>query len=700
MSGLNPEQGEAVRHTEGPLLVVAGAGSGKTRVITRRIAYLLATGAARPEQVLAVTFTNKAAAEMRGRAAELVGAAAAKEITVSTFHSFCLQILREHAETLGYRRNFTISSEGDARTFLRRALDDIGHREALDPGTFQSGISLLKNSAQGPAEDGGAPADKYARYMGEVYERYQSALRAANSVDFDDLLLLTLRLWREQPEVLEAHRDRFRHVMVDEYQDTNRVQYALLRLLAGARRNLCAVGDDDQSIYGWRGADARNIREFERDFPGVRIVTLEQNYRSSETILAAANSVIRNNPGRRPKNLWSRLGKGRAIDWMIVADEEEEAKQAAKWLKHIQSRSDAKYSDFAVLYRSNLQSRPIELAFRQAGIPYTVVGGQDFFERAEVRDIVAYLKVIANPRDEAALLRVINMPRRGVGDTALHAMHELCRAEGMPLGRAMTEVRERGLCSPQAAAGIEQFRALIAGFRRRFRERGSDTLQCVAADLVDAIGYRGELARLSKSKEQQFNREQNVDIVLNAIGEYEKNAEQPSLANFLDVSALAGTDDRYAREERRRAGATLMTIHSAKGLEFPFVFIMGMEEGLLPHEKSLRETGLDEERRLFYVALTRGMRHVTLFEALSRSRNNKPRMTRTSRFLAEIPPELLNKRLRAAPDMVAARVNPEPERIVPEKGAARRGGGNGRAAGPAAAGRAARRGSRKPRGSA
>lgn len=686
--GLNAGQREAALHTEGPVLILAGAGSGKTRVITCRIAHIIATGRATPDQIAAVTFTNKAAAEMRERVASLVGKKAAAAITISTFHAYCLQVLRLHIEKLGFRKNFSIAGEGDSRTLLRRVVEDLGTTDSFAVPTFQSHISLFKNNNEIPGENRDQPVAtsmdaKYAGYVPEVFQKYQSALRAANSVDFDDLILLTLQLWEKNATVLNACRRKFKYVMVDEYQDTNRVQFAILRHLVDEHKNLCVVGDDDQSIYAWRGADVRNILDFERHFKGAKIVTLDQNYRSTETILEAANSVIKNNPGRRDKRLWSELGKGRAIDWIIVADEEEEAKEAVKWLKFVQSKSGAPYSDFAILYRSNIQSRPLQIAFRKADIPYTVIGGQDFFERTEVRDIVCYLKVIANPRDEAAFLRVVNVPRRGIGDVTLHRVHNICLERQCSLGQALAAVLKEGQGDHQLSLtdeagdelagqrwtqteqGIRSFLALMKNFRDKFRDRAG-TIRHVVEDLLIAIDYRGELERNSKSPAQVAARWENVELVLNAIEAYEEEAKEPSLGGFLDASHLSSDPGARRGGDKKRPGITLMTIHSAKGLEFPFVFIMGVEDGLMPHDRSLKEGTLDEERRLFYVALTRGKRHVTLFEALSRKKHGRERLTTTSRFMAEIPPELLNQRIRAARDMVAARVAPEGEVVEKE----------------------------------
>jgi len=673
LEGLNPQQQEAVRHTDGPLLILAGAGSGKTRVITRRIAYLLAKGFAEPEAILALTFTNKAAGEMRARIAELVGTDVAARIVLSTFHSFCLRVLRAECDHIGYRRNFTVSSEADTRSMVRRMLDDIADvKESFNPGIVLERIGMVKSGKVAlPSNGSGEPNQeatgtelKYAKWLPDFYERYQSALRAANTMDFDDLLVLTLKLWQEHPRVLARYQKQYAHVMVDEYQDTNRTQYELLSALVAAHRNVCVVGDDDQSIYAWRGAGIENILDFEREFPDANVIKLEQNYRSTATILDAANSVIVNNRDRREKKLWSNLGKGRAIDWIVTGDDEHEAKEAVNWLRHIFQKSGADFGDFALLYRSNLQSRPLEIAFRQAGIPYEVYGGQDFFERSEVRDVVAYLRTIANPRDEAAFLRIVNVPRRGIGDATLHAVHELCRERSLTLGKGLAEALAQGKVSMQAERGIRAYLAVLTEFRRRFRECGGRLAETLEL-LLDRIGYRAELVRTSKTPDQAALRWANVEAVVAAMTDYERSTSTPTLSGFLDQSSLDTSDFKRGRE-RRRDAVSLMTIHSAKGLEFSFVFVMGIEEGLLPHVRSVDERSLEEERRLFYVALTRGRRHVTLFEALSRVRQGRERMTATSRFAKEIPESLLNRHIRAARNMVESRVSP-PEAPRPKR---------------------------------
>ena len=652
---LNPEQHAAVTHVDGPLVVLAGAGSGKTRVITQRIAHLLREGHATPTQILALTFTNKAANEMRERVAELIGTRSASRVFLGTFHAFCLRVLRREIERMGYRKNFSVSSESDVRTIMRRVLEDMdGVKDSFSPKLFLERITAIKNSGEpsdspeeGEEKDSDTETEaKYRKWLPAIYEKYQSALRAANTLDFDDLLVLTVDLWAKHAEVLERYRKRFRYILVDEYQDTNAVQYRLLRALAGEAGNLFVVGDDDQSIYGWRGADIRNILDFESDYPNAKAVKLEQNYRSTQTVLDAANAIIVRNKQRRPKKLWSALGEGRAIDRIVTADSESEAGTVVEWLQHIVRGTGASFGDFAVLYRSNIQSRPFEVAFRRAGIPYVVRGGQDFFERAEVRDVLAYLRAIINPNDEAAVLRVINMPRRGVGDAALHQIHDVCREDGVSFSKGMRRAQERGLLSSRAAHGIDAFLDLLNIYRGQF-DRRERAIPDLIQGLIEASGYRAELRRAAKTPGQWIQRSENLDAVVQAAEQYCESTRKPSLTEFLDQCSLEPPDEPRSGEHRDERSATLMTIHSAKGLEFPFVFIVGVEEGLMPHEKNAMGPGLEEERRLFYVALTRAQRHVTLFEAIERDRHGRPKPTTTSRFIAELPEGSVNTRHRA-----------------------------------------------------
>jgi len=669
--GLNPDQLEAVRQIKGPVLVIAGAGSGKTSVVTRRIGLIISKEYAKADQILAVTFTNKAAGEMRERVADLVGKRKAESVTISTFHSFCLKVLREHIEHLGFRRNFTISGEGDTRTIIKRIVEDMeGVDESFDQGTLRSEISLAKGAnvetfsltpATDESEEEKNTREKYETYLPEVYEQYQSALRAANTLDFDDLLTYVLRLFAEHPRILSAYQKRFKFVMVDEYQDTNPTQYQLVQMLVAKHKNLCVVGDDDQSIYGWRGADVRNILQFEKDFPNAKIVTLAQNYRSFESILNAANSVIKTNAKRREKTLFSALGAGQPLDWVLTADDEHEAKITADWIGELRSSTGADFKDIAILYRSNTQSRPYEIAFRTLGIPYNVVGGQDLFERAEVRDIISYLKALANPWDEAAFLRIVNMPRRGIGDKSLHAVHDLCRTRKLSLGKGMAMALKEGVIHGTAEKGMRSFLALMAETRRRFKERKKPMSE-ILEELIDFIGYKNELDRTSKTLELSRMRWENIEAVVQALAEYESGTKDATLGNFLDQSSLNSSADKNNDDDPRNNAVTLMTIHSAKGLEFPYVFIAGVEEGLLPHDRSVREGSVDEERRLFYVAITRAKRHCILLETCSRRKHGRDKICTTSRFMKEIPDELLTKHIRAARDMVLQRIDtPKPK---------------------------------------
>jgi len=644
--GLNDAQRAAVNHVTGPLLVIAGAGSGKTRVITHRVAALIGRGHARPEEVLAVTFTNKATGEMRDRLRDLLGEES-RRICIETFHAYCVRELRRFADRLGWRKDFSIASESDSRAIIRRATEDIASNgDGLSLDIVRDCLSRMKNNgADVPAEEdpelpdtlAASPrGEKYRQYLRLIFDRYQSALRAANSMDFDDLLVMTLRLWKTCPDVLDDARRRARFILVDEYQDTNRVQFELIRTLAGPERNVCVVGDDDQAIYGWRGADVRNILQFERYFPGARVITLDINYRSTGMIIEAANCVIRNNRQRREKTLRTVHGPGRKLDLFTTADDGHEAVEAVRWLQHIRRKTGAPWSAFAMLYRTGAQAQPLELVLRAADIPYEVFGSQEFFERMEVRDIVAYLRLIANPRDEQALLRVVNVPRRGIGDATLELAHQICMRESKTLGMALATILERGAAPRAALAGIRSFLNLMMTYRKRFHAAGRK-LPEVARDLVADAGYLEFLETSSRSQTQYEARVEGVNMVLNTLTRYADTAECPTLRNFLDRTHLNAERFDNGRDDRSVNAVSLMTVHSAKGLEFPYVFILGLEEGLFPHARSVEENGIEEERRLFYVALTRGMKMVSLFHALERRHGEKTLPAEPSRFLAEIP---------------------------------------------------------------
>lgn len=663
LEGLNENQADAVRHIDGALLVIAGAGSGKTRVVTRRIGYIISKRKAKPEEILAVTFTNKAAGEMRERVAELIGEKRSEKVVISTFHSFCLKVLREHIEHLGYRKNFTISSEGDTRNLIKRVIDDLeGPQEEFSPGILREQISLAKGGDGEPKFAMNVPAEeskeeeanreKYETWLPDIFERYQSALRAANTLDFDDLLGFVLQLWTKHSEVRDLFQKRFKYVMVDEYQDTNTIQYKLIRTLVEAHGNLCVVGDDDQSIYGWRGADVANILNFGKDFPKAKTVTLGYNYRSKEPILEAANAVISNNGKRIDKKMVPSQGPGRPIDRIVTGDEEHEAKMALEWMENIRIKAGAIHEDFAILYRSNMQSRPYEIAMRAAGIPYVVIGGQEFFERSEIRDMVAYLKVIVNPWDEVSFLRIVNMPRRGIGDKTLHVIHDVCRDRNLTLGRGMAAALKEGMITGTAEKGIRNFLGLMKDFRYQFKARNG-SMADILQQMILTIGYKAELERTSKTPEMAGMRWDNVQAIVKSLEEYENTARKPSLGEFLDQSTLTRDADRFAEDGTDRSVVTLMTIHSAKGLEFPYVFLVGAEDGIIPHQRSLRDNTVEEERRLFYVAITRAQRHFTIFETCSRIRHGRETVSQPSRFIREIPEKLIRVKTYADRGAVA-----------------------------------------------
>ncbi len=663
LDGLNPEQREAVTTSEGPLLVLAGAGSGKTRVVAVRIAYLLAKRLAKPEEILAVTFTNKAAGEMRERIGALVGGQAAQGLWVSTFHAFCLRVLRAHAAKVGLRPNFTIFSESDQRSLWRRIVADGGfHKEQLDLETLVALVSRVKNDGRDSRDVAGERDDKYGAALPDLYLRYQTALRAQNGVDFDDLLSLAVHLFQKHPDVQEQYRQRFKYLLVDEYQDTNPIQAKIVRLLAEPRGNLCVVGDDDQSIYAFRGAAVANILNFRKlGKQAARQILLSCNYRSTQTILDAAGAVIDHNPHRHPKRLTAHRGPGRPLDLFAVNDEEDEARRVAERMQQIRDSVQARWSDFAVLYRSNLQSRPFELYCRAHRIPYRVVGGQNFFERGEVKDLLAYLKVLVNERDETSLLRVINTPPRGIGDHSLEKLVGESGAQHRPLVEMLRSPETHAGLSGSAREGLSQFWALMSKARQALEQQQPST---VLERLMLETDYSQYLSALHKSDGALAMRMDNVQGLLDAMKRYEAENVDGSLLEFLQESSLLGGDEHGKRDEHAAENAvTLMSIHGAKGLEFPFVFIAGCEEGFLPHEKSLWEPGgAEEERRLFYVALTRAQRHCCLLHAATRLLRGRARPRTPSRFLAEIPDTLFNRvsLVREAPAMPPGRARRRP----------------------------------------
>ncbi len=622
-------------HADGPLLILAGAGSGKTRVITMRTAYLIHTGV-RAGSVLAVTFTNKAAREMKQRVKSMVSGRNATPV-ISTFHSLCLRILRREIEHIGYRKDFTIYNTSEQVSLLRSILSDIKfYDKSFKAESFLERISRIKNDFDPP--DAAVSGDPIEEAMAMIYPRYLEALKSMNVLDFDDLLLLTLRLFREHPGVLERYRERFRYLMVDEYQDTNRVQYDFIKLLAGERRNLCVVGDDDQSIYGWRGADISNILNFEKDFPGTVTVRLEQNYRSVGHILKAANGVIGNNSRRMEKSLWTDRGDGPKVNIFKAIDTEDEADWIVNKISMIMCDKDMPAEDIAVIYRANIFSRPFEEALRRQRIPYSVVGGTSYFERKEIKDLTAWLKIIANPSDDQSLLRAVTAPKRGIGQAALVLLLDHARPGSAGLLDAFGKAAGIEGLSQKAATSAEVLFELISRYRNTFSE-GREMGKALKS-LIDEIDYRDYIIKLYKTPETAFRKIENLNGLVDSITHYESGKDSPSLHGFLETMAL--TDLIKEKEEKGGRGVTLISFHSSKGLEFPVVFIAGTEEDILPHRKSA-DKGIEEERRLFYVGITRAMDELYITYTEQRLKYGKKTRSVPSRFLEEIPEEVTSR---------------------------------------------------------
>ncbi len=632
LEGLNPAQLEAVTHTDGPLLVVAGAGSGKTRVLTHRIARLIEVGGVSPFQILAITFTNKAAAEMRERVGALVGPVA-ERMWVSTFHSACVRILRRDASRLGYPSAYTIYDQADAVRLTGYVLGDLGiDTKQFTPRGVHATISAAKNEGLGPAEYQDRAEMDFERRIGEVFAEYQMRLERAGAMDFDDLLGVTVRLLRTHPDVLAGYQQRFRHVLVDEYQDTNPVQNDLVLLLGSEHRNVCVVGDLDQSIYAFRGADMRNLAEFETTFPDATVVVLDQNYRSTQTILDAANAVIANNTARRPKDLWTASGSGTPIVHFQGDDESDEAQWLAHQVTELHREGQVRWSDVAVFYRTNAQSRVVEEQFLHAGIPYRVIGGTRFYDRREVKDALAYLQSVANPSDEVSVKRVLNTPKRGVGDQTVGRLDAFARSRGITFVEALRRWDEAG-ASARSARGIQTFLDLVDDVATTL----DDGPAAVLESLLDRSGYVAEL-RADGNVESEGRLENLAELVGLA-------AEFETVEEFLEqVSLVADTDSLPDEDDPSDTGVVLMTLHSAKGLEFPVVFMIGMEEGVFPHNRSLLEPAqLEEERRLCYVGITRARERLHVSNAWCRTLFGSTHYNPPSRFLAELPASLVEE---------------------------------------------------------
>jgi DNA helicase-2/ATP-dependent DNA helicase PcrA len=631
LADLNPAQREAVLTTEGPLLVIAGAGSGKTRVLTHRVAHLLAAHGVKPNEILAITFTNKAAAEMKERVERNLGPIA-RAIWIMTFHSACGRMLRSEAERLGYRSNFTIYDQADQVRLVKACLEELERDpKRFVPRGIHSQISNAKNQLIGPGEYESRIASFYDQTVSDVYSLYQKRLHDSNAVDFDDMLMLTVEVLQRFPEARQKWAKAFRYVMVDEYQDTNHAQYVLLKLLAGEHQNLMAVGDPDQSIYAFRGADIRNILEFEKDFPNTKVIPLEQNYRSTNTILQAANNVISHNRERKEKNLWSDLGEGEPVRIVETEDEHGEARFVAV---EIAARIEEGYSarEIAVVYRTNAQSRVLEDVLVRQGIAYQVIGGPRFYERAEIKDLIAYLQVLDNPADAVSLMRIANRPRRGIGDTSIARLVTYADGLGTSLWEAMGHVEEAGLASASAKA-VTQFRNVMQSLM-------ATATDASVADIVEAVLDRtGFMESLEAERTiEARGRIENLEELVGVAREYDAGGEERSLSGFLQEISLYSDQDALRNDEEGDGGqVTLMTLHNAKGLEFRAVFMIGVEEGIFPHARSIEENSLEEERRLAYVGMTRAKERLVLTHALRRNLYGRSDANLPSRFLDELP---------------------------------------------------------------
>ena len=634
-AGLNPAQKQAVEHTDGPLLIMAGAGSGKTKVLTCKVANLLAKGVS-PWSILAITFTNKAATEMRERVDRMIGEGA-KDVWLSTFHSFCARFLRREVEATGlYKRNFVIYDSSDSQVVIKDCLKELNlDPKQYAPSSIQNAISNAKNQLMGPKAMARDADNFFQQKVAEVYALYAKKLRTNNAMDFDDLLMVSVLLLEEHEEIRVKYQSRFKYILVDEYQDTNGAQYQLTKILAAKHHNLCVVGDADQSIYGWRGADIRNIMDFEEDYPEARTIKLEQNYRSTKNILAAANAVIEHNINRKKKELWTENATGEKLTIYEARDERDEAEFIATTVMKQKTIFNASYGDMAVLYRTNAQSRVVEETFMRRGIPYTMVGGLKFYDRKEIKDILAYLRVIYNPLDTVSLLRIINVPKRGLGATTVAKLADFAENNGLTLFDVISS--EETLSQiPGITARIKKPLELFSTFIFQFMGYQSNMrIDDLIEKVLEESGYLRELQE--EKKPENESRIENLKEFVGVARDFQKTEDNPNLENFLSTLSLVSDIDNAEMEDDR---ITLMTLHSAKGLEFPTVFMVGMEEGLFPHSRTLMDDNeIEEERRTCYVGITRAQRKLYLTCAHQRTIYGKTSMSTPSRFLDEIPEE-------------------------------------------------------------
>ncbi|MBI5761698.1 MAG: UvrD-helicase domain-containing protein [Planctomycetales bacterium] len=638
LADLNPAQREAVQTVSGPLLILAGAGTGKTRVITYRMAELIRRRVP-PGRILSVTFTNKAAREMQERTTALLGRAVKPGPLVCTFHAFCVRVLRQEITALGYPRDFTIYDRGDQESAARSALRDIRVPEtSLRPGDLLAIISRWKMLGVLPPQATEAAETDRELLAASAYRRYQTTLKTSAAVDFDDLLLLTHQLFEDHPDVLDRNQQRFDHVQIDEYQDTNGMQFAIVEALVRPHKNICVVGDDDQSIYGWRGAEVKHILGFPKTFPGTKVIRLEDNYRCTDQILQVANELVRHNRDRHEKRLISHKPSHDEVRFVDFADENLEAERIVREIQYFIQTSRAAASDFAILFRTNEQPRPFEMEMRKRQVPYVILGSQSFFDRREIKDVLSYLKAVMQPTDEISMLRIINVPTRGIGSSTVEKLLARAVSAGQRIWEIMPAALAAGDVPKSAATAIAGFRELLERYRTKFVEHPKHLSETVRS-LIQEINYDAEIERQYKEPLQQQARTAMLEEFVETVRNYESHAAKPSLTEFLEQTALVGRDEPTDKEELlSQNGVKLMTLHSAKGLEFPRVYVVGMEEGLLPHQRSIdsADASVDEERRLAYVGVTRARDFLTLSRATERMKWGKRRPSVPSRFLFEM----------------------------------------------------------------
>ncbi|WP_462412752.1 DNA helicase PcrA [Neobacillus sp. Marseille-QA0830] len=636
LNGLNPEQQNAVKATDGPLLIMAGAGSGKTRVLTHRIGYLIVEKRVNPYNILAITFTNKAAREMRDRIGKMMGGTA-DDIWISTFHSMCVRILRRDIDRIGFNRNFTILDTTDQQSVIKGILKDKNiDPKKFDPRAMLGAISSAKNELIDPEEYEKTAGGYFEQVVSDVYKEYQKRLRKNQALDFDDLIMKTIQLFERIPDVLEYYQRKFQYIHVDEYQDTNRAQYMLVKKMAARFKNLCVVGDSDQSIYRWRGADIANILSFEKDYPNATVILLEQNYRSTKRILLAANKVIENNFNRKAKNLWTENPEGNKIVYYRADSEQGEAQFVAGKIKELTRDNKTRLSDIAILYRTNAQSRVMEEVLLKSTISYSIVGGTKFYDRKEIKDMLAYLRLISNPDDDISLQRIINVPKRGIGSSSFDKIANYAAEHDISIFKTLDSVELLGL-SPKITKAAREFRDLITNYTR-MQEYLSVTE--LVEEVLDKTGYT-EMLKAEKSLEAQ-SRLENLEELLSVTKNFEESSEDKSLVAFLTDLALVADIDSMDDDGEKSDAVVLMTLHSAKGLEFPVVFLIGLEEGVFPHSRSLMEEAeMEEERRLAYVGITRAEQTLFLTNAQMRTLFGRTNMNPASRFIKEIPEDLL-----------------------------------------------------------